>query len=437
MNSIPSTPSSEWTNRRIVLLAAMVTLVVSLIWRAPEEADYLSEHGGEVLLTLVFAMSLTYLLRPLVNSLQKFPLFSGKTPEARKRGRCWAVFFVFSCIGLAIYLLVLIGLQPITRDAGAMWRKFVPDDPYQRRLFFEQLRSSLQNALNAHLSWIGPDISGQIETAVTGSVGGALDWFKASIGRLFHGAGFIVELLLIPVLVFYFLCDGPAIRSEARLLLPLEWRPRFSRMAAHLDRVFDGYIRGQVLMCLIAWVLVTIVLLALRVPYAFTLGIIAGLTRAIPVIGPLLGAIPLTLVCFLTTNSVPTTALLLLGFTLMHFLESKVLLPFVVGHEVDLHPVSVILALLIGMEFFGFLGVFLAVPIAAVLKIVLAEWHAGRQPNGTNGDDLPELSSVEPQPVTESRDPSITSNDGFSSDSSKDRLGVERILEPPQYEATP
>jgi predicted PurR-regulated permease PerM len=179
--------------------------------------------------------------------------------------------------------------------------------------------------------------------------------------------------------VFYFLCDGPALRTEARLLVPEEWRPRLSRMTAHLDRVFDGYIRGQMLMCLIAWIIVTLMLLALGVKYAFTLGIIAGLTRAVPVIGPLLGAIPLAVVCFVTTRSVPTTALLLLGFTLMHFLESKVLLPQIIGHEVDLHPVTVILALLIGMEFFGIMGVFLAVPIAAVLKIALAEWHEGRR----------------------------------------------------------
>ena len=103
-----------------------------------------------------------------------------------------------------------------------------------------------------------------------------------------------------------------------------------------------------------------------------------GLTRAVPVIGPLLGGVPLVMVCLITTRSVQITAFLLLGFTLMHFLESKVLLPKIVGHEVDLHPVSVIIALLIGMEFFGFLGVFLAVPIAAVLKIVLAEFHETR-----------------------------------------------------------
>ncbi|HEY0074777.1 MAG TPA: AI-2E family transporter [Abditibacteriaceae bacterium] len=394
MSSLPTSPnssnhplptppepqnSSVWTNRRIIWLAATVVLVAALIWRAPEEARYIGEHAGEILITIVMAMSITYLLRPLVNALQKFPVFGGKTPETRHRGRGLAVIFVFLCIGLAFYLLILVGLNPITRDAAEMWRRFVPDDPTERSRFFVELSSKVQAAINTHLSWAGPEVSRQVQISVTDSVNDGVQWAKDGIRHVFQGAGFLVELLLIPVLVFYFLCDGPAIRQEAKLLVPLEWRPRAARMAAHLDRVFDGYIRGQALMCVIAWILVTLMLLALGVRYPFTLGIIAGLTRAVPVIGPLLGAIPLALVCFLTTGSVSTTTLLLVGFTLMHFLESKVLLPRVVGHEVDLHPVTVIIALLIGMEFFGFIGVFLAVPLAAILKIVLAEWHAGRQ----------------------------------------------------------
>ncbi len=160
--------------------------------------------------------------------------------------------------------------------------------------------------------------------------------------------------------------------------MPAEWRPHARRMADHLDRILDGYIRGQMLMCVIAWIVVTGGLLLLGVPYAFTLGLIAGLTRAVPVIGPLLGGVPIVLVCLLTTGSFETTGLVLLGFAIMHFVESKVLLPKIIGHEVDLHPVSVIVALLLGMEFFGFLGVFLAVPIAALAKVLLAEWHDSR-----------------------------------------------------------
>ncbi len=375
-----SPPSSEWNDRRILLLAAALTLIVTVIWRMPDGAKYFGEHAGKIILTFVIAMGLTYLLRPTVNALQRLPMLRGNTEHARHRGRSLAVILVFILCGLAIYLLILVGLKPMSNDAVDLWRQFVPRNPEERAAFFLRVKNSIREAIAPYLTMLGPEFAGKLQEKLPEVVDGAVLWAKGSMGRLFHGAGFIVELLLIPVLVFYFLCDGPAIRHEAKLLLPAEWRPRCARMVNHLDRVFDGYIRGQVVMCVIAWVLVTLMLLALDIPYAFTLGVIAGLTRAVPIIGPLLGAIPLTIVCFMSTKSVPQTSLLLLGFTLMHFLESKVLLPRIIGHEVDLHPVSVILALLIGMEFFGFLGVFLAVPIAAVLKIALAEWHEGRHP---------------------------------------------------------
>ena len=396
MNQFPeSHPASEWTNRRILVLAALVALIFTVIWRVPESADYIGHRAGEILFTFVVAVGLTYLLRPAVNALQKFTIFSGRTPAARHRGRALAVIFLFVCVGIAIYLLVLIGLKPITQDALAWWRHFVPENPDERRLFFNRLRDSVGEAIGPYQALLGPEITGKIQEKLPFIVDDGVSWLRNRMGHLFQGVGIIIELLLIPVLVFYFLCDGPGLRAEARLLLPEEWRPRFARMVTHLDRVFDGYIRGQVLMCIIAWILVTLMLQVLGIPYAFTLGIIAGLTRAVPIIGPLLGGIPLVIVCFVTTGSVATTGLLLFGFTLMHFLESKVLLPQIIGHEVDLHPVTVILALLIGMEFFGFIGVFLAVPIAAVLKIVLAEWHEARRTAQSAIEALPQKSLPE------------------------------------------
>ncbi len=371
--AVPPTVSpqavSEWSDRRILVLVTLATLIVSIIWRLPEEMSYFGKHAGEIVVTFVIAIGLTYLLRPMVDTLQKMPLFRGNTAEKRMRGRSLAVIVVFALFGVAV-----------SQDALAMWNQFVPNNPVERTEFLFRVRDSIDKAIRPYLSLMGPDFAIKLQEKLPTVVEGGVEWAKENIGHLFHGAGFIVELLLLPVLVFYFLCDGPAIRSEAKLLLPREWRPRCARMANHLDRIFDGYIRGQVVMCIIAWILVTIMLLIIRVPHAFILGLIAGLTRAIPIIGPLLGAVPLMLVCFLSTKSVPTTSLLLFGFTMMHFLESKILLPRIIGHEVDLHPVTVILALLIGMEFFGFLGVFLAVPIAAVIKIVLAEWHEGRVP---------------------------------------------------------
>jgi len=402
----PLPAPTEWSNRRILTLLALGTLVVSAVWHLPQELDFISKHAGEVFLTLVLAMGFTYLLRPAVNAIDRSPHFGA----GMHHGRVWATLFVFFACGLLIYLFVMIGLRPVSSDVAGLWRSLIPDDPIERTQVFKRWQSTLKEAIDPYSQMLPAQFVREVEESIPQSMAEGLRQVGAKVRGIFSHAAFIVELILIPVLVFYFLSDGPAIRAEARLLLPAEWRPRASRMAAHLDRILDGFIRGQVLMCIIAWILVTLGLLLLKVPYAFTLGLIAGLTRAVPVIGPLLGGIPLMLVCLLTTHSLETTGLLLLGFTIMHFVESKVLLPKIIGHEVDLHPVSVIVALLLGMEFFGFMGVFLAVPVAALVKVLLTEWHQTRlQPPAMPATGLtagpivappPRDTPVEPAPST-------------------------------------
>ncbi len=353
---------------------ALATLIVSVIWRLPEESAFIGRRVGELAVTLVLAMGLTYVLRPAVRFLMRFRIFR----DARG-GRSWATLLVFVFCGLLIYLICAFGFRSITRDLASLWNSFIPSDMAEKRVLFNKWRDVLSQSIAPYRDALPLDTQKKIEASLAAAASIAplaiLGWVRASFSHI----GFIVELLLLPVLVFYFLADGDAIRREAGLLLPLSWRPTASRMAAHLDRVLDGYIRGQMMMCLIAWVLVTLILSALHVPHAFTMGLIAGLTRAVPVIGPLLGGVPLALICLLTTRSIPITLSVIAAFTMMHFLESKVLLPKIIGHEVDLHPVSVILVLLLGMEFFGFLGVFLAVPVAAVLKIMLVEWRTHQE----------------------------------------------------------
>jgi predicted PurR-regulated permease PerM len=372
MNSSPP-PFERWSNRRILWLLGVGTLLVSAVWRLPEEASYLSHRTGELFFTLVIAMALTYLLRPGVNFLERAPLFA----KARG-GRLWATALVFVLAIVLIYLFFTVGMRPIANDLSGVKKFFVALDPIRRRSLIDFWQLKLNTIIGPYLAVLAPGTDIQIDRDIPRAIASFAPAAQAIAKRALSHVGFIVELLLIPVLVFYFLCDGAAIRREAELLLPHSQRPRADRVLAHLDRILDGYIRGQVWMCLIAWVLVTLGLWALRVPHAVTMGLIAGLTRAIPVVGPLLGGIPLVLLCLAATGSMQTTMIVLVGFIVMHFLESKVLLPKIIGHEVDLHPVSVIVALLLGMEFFGFLGVFLAVPAAAIAKTLLSEWHDAR-----------------------------------------------------------
>ena len=357
----------HWSDRRILILVALSTLVVTVIWHLPQEAEFLSHRTGELFLALTLAMATVYVLRPVVRFFERY---FGST----HRGKMWATLTAFALVCLALYLMFLVGFKPVQRDISELIKGFWPRDPQARMALIAQWQRSINAALEPYRSFLPAEVSADptyIREQIKPIAEGLKQWLTAQKTHL----GFVVELLLIPVLAFYFLAEGPQIRREARLFVPAAWRAPLSRMAHHFDFVLDGYVRGQLWMCIIAWILVTLTLLILGVPHAVTLGLIAGITRAVPVIGPLLGAIPLLVVCLFYTRSVQTTGLLLGAFMLMHLLESKILLPKIVGHHVDLHPVSVIIALLIGLEFFGFIGVFLAVPIAAVIKIMLVEYQ--------------------------------------------------------------
>ena len=396
INPVSWWQEQEWTNRRIFFVLAIGTLIVSSIWHLPGEFHFLSEHTRQIVFALVLAMGFTYTLRPLVNVFDKVI-----TASTRRQSRTAATLLVFIFAGGLIYIFAVIGLKPIVQDAQGFWQSFSTQNPEQRMATVEAWKNSVDQALRPYRDLLPPEITADAEAAIPDFILASKQLVTSRVLGWFSHIGFLVELILIPVLIFYFLADGPSLRGEMKLICPPLLRGRVARVFDHLDRVLDGYIRGQVLMCIIAWVLVTIGLLLLGVPHAFTLGLLAGLTRAVPIIGPLLGAVPIALACLLATKSFETTGLVLLGFTAMHFLESKVLLPKVIGHEVDLHPVSVILSLLIGMEFFGFVGVVLAVPIAALGKVLLLEWQQDQE---IKRDSKFTLSNL---PATDSN-PSIT-----------------------------
>lgn len=378
MNQQPETiavelppPPNLTAARRWLLLLAAATLVVSVVWRLPDWMQATGHRLGEIFFTLVVAMAFTYLLRPFVNRLSQSRIWT-KIPAAR----AWATLLVLACFILLIYLLLRYTLAPVAQDLRAVWDWFGAQNPRDRLAMLKQWQRSLTDFIEPYQTLLPREVKAQLQGQAPMLINRGLHQSAVWAVRSVNHLALAVELLLVPVLVFYFLSDGPAIRSEAKVFCPPAWRARANRLLTHLDRVLDGYVRGQVIMCAIAWVLVTLVLVILGVPHAFTLGLLAGATRAVPVVGPLLGGIPLALVCLIATQDVQLTLVLILLFTVMHFVESKVLLPKIVGHEVDLHPVSVIVALMLGLEFFGLLGVFLAVPVAALIKTVLAEYQA-------------------------------------------------------------
>ena len=192
----------------------------------------------------------------------------------------------------------------------------------------------------------------------------------------------IVEIVLLPVLAFYFLIDGRKLKHEFVALVPRPYLPDTLRLLRRFNLIMRDFVYGQFILCVLAGAVVWLGLAALGVKYPITMGVLAGITRAIPIIGPIIGGIPIILLTWVTKGT--TTALAVLGFfTLLHLVESKFIMPMLIGDRMELHPIVIILVLLIGGEAGGIviggqlgalLGMFFAAPVASLLRIIVRRY---------------------------------------------------------------
>ncbi len=179
-------------------------------------------------------------------------------------------------------------------------------------------------------------------------------------------------LLITPVVAFYLLKDWDRITAGILALLPQGWRGRWLRVAGDVDRVLSGFVRGQLLVMAADAVLYAAGWLAVGLPYALVLGLLAGLLAIVPFLGPLFALLTALAVGFGSWGADPLMLAAVVGvFLLVQGIEGSILSPRLVGSQVGLHPVLVLFAIFAGGELGGILGVFLAVPLAAVVLVLL------------------------------------------------------------------
>lgn len=193
--------------------------------------------------------------------------------------------------------------------------------------------------------------------------------------------GFIsgfTAILTVFVLTLYLLLDENGIKNFFVALLPVKQKTQLVGIANKIGAGLGAWLRGQILLGIVVGVLVYVGLLIIGIPYALTLGLLAGVLEIIPIIGPILSAIPAILIALSIS---PTMALIVTGFYLLvQELENKLLVPKVMQRTVGLHPVTIIIVLLVGARLMGVLGILLAVPVTSVIYIILKDWsHVSRQ----------------------------------------------------------
>jgi predicted PurR-regulated permease PerM len=251
------------------------------------------------------------------------------------------------------------------------FNKFVVDLP-KLIIKIQELILLIQQRANS--ADIPDNIRQIIGSGLSGTASYAIGLTRNAFNTIFSFATQIIELIVVPVLTYYFLKDWRSLKESVVRLCPVAYRPQVITVIEEMAGVVSNYIRGQVLISVIIGFLVFCGMYILKVDYPLVLGLLATLTEAIPIIGPIIGSIPALLLASLVS---PVLAFKVAVFyIIIHQIENNIIVPNIMGHTIDLHPTLIILSLLIGGQFYGISGMILAVPVAALLKVLLRHlWY--------------------------------------------------------------
>jgi predicted PurR-regulated permease PerM len=224
---------------------------------------------------------------------------------------------------------------------------------------------ALRQIIDQRISWLEQVLVDQTE------------WLMEIILNL---AGYFFNIILAPIIAFYLLKDVELFTAKAVLFIPAPWRHEVLELGREISRVIDSFVRGYLLISVITGVLTGLALAALGVDFALMLGIFAGITNLIPYFGPFIGAVPAVAVALLVSKWLVLKVVII--FLVIQQVEASVISPKILGDRVGLHPLFVILVLLAGGQLFGLTGLILAVPVSAILRVVVRAAQLRLFPHG-------------------------------------------------------
>jgi len=345
MNTITLTDSQKW-----LMLAVLIgtTLLLYLL--------------GPILTPFVIGALFAYLGDPLADQL-----------EDKGLSRTISVVIVFSVMSIFVGLLLFV-LVPIIGQQIASFIKSVPQ--------------YIDSITNTGIPWveekIGVDLSGfeleSIPEMLSGHLGEAGGVVKNLFGYVGKSSGVLfgvlANLFLIPVVTFYMLRDWDKFIEGIHSLLPRQIEPEVTRLASESNLMLSAFLRGQVLVMVSLATIYSIGLWLVGVKFALLIGLIAGIVSFVPYMGLIVG-IAIAGIAVLLQFDAPLLPLALVAavFGVGQVIEGALLTPLLVGDRIGMHPVAVMFSVLAGGQLFGFFGILVALPVAAVLAVIVRDIH--------------------------------------------------------------
>lgn len=321
---------------------------------------------------------LVYLLQPILmpflvgGALAYFGDPAADRLERLGLNRTLAASVVFAVLALLLLLLILLLVPLLARQLEELYLRL----PEWVRWLEQQALPWLAGHFGVELNTLQlEDLQAQLRShwSTAGGIARLLLTKTASSGLAL--LTLLANLALIPVVAFYLLRDWDRILAKIESLLPRPQAPTITRLARECDSVLSAFVRGQLLVMLALGAIYAIGLWLVGLKLALLLGLIAGLASIVPYLGFAIGIMSASIAAFFQFHDWPSLLLVWLVFGIGQVLESTVLTPYLVGDRIGLHPVAVIFAVLAGGQLFGFTGILLALPIAAMVMVLLRHAH--------------------------------------------------------------
>lgn len=381
-------------NNRFVLFL-LVLLLIGLNIMVLGKISYIFTPIAVLLKTIMLPILLTgaifYLLNPLVDWL-----------EQKGFGRVYTIVALYLLI-VGLLTIVIISIVPVVREQITDLITNFPEYSYQVQLEFEALIGSdffhqIQESTGYSPTKIAESVSSQATTILNGAwsgIGGFLGALK----------DIVLAIITVPFILFYLLKDGKKLPSFILRFVPVRLRGQTKRVMIEMNGQISSYIRGQIIVSFCIGVLLYIGFLIIGLDYSLVLAIIASFTSIVPYLGPAIAITPALIIAIVTS---PFMLLkLIVVWTVVQLIEGKFISPQIMGKTLRVHPITIIFVILTAGNLFGIVGIILAVPGYAVLKVIashLFKWFELRSHLYEVKEDQPEEDGTEVEVTVKVKD---------------------------------
>jgi putative permease len=312
---------------------------------------------GSILTPFLISIIFAYLLIGMQSRFESYGLKSSI-----------ALFLTYS-IFLLLGIALMVWLAPLLYQQLQAIVLEVPKWLSSFRLFAQDIPARYPDLVSSdQITVFLESLSGQISTL-------SQDFIKASIAGIQNTATIAINLILLPILVFFFLCDRETIISGFLSILPKE-RRMLKNVWVEMDEQLSNYARGKAIEIVIVGVAAAIIFIYFDLEYVALLSVLVGFSVLIPFLGAFIVTIPVAVVGLLQLGLTFEFSLLMASYLALQILDGNLLVPILFSDAVKLHPVAIILAVFVFGSLFGFWGVFFAIPIATLIKAIWNAWPA-------------------------------------------------------------